>query len=60
MKPTNKKERATEILAYGLASNFSKEKIIGLLKNEGLPVAAILSEWDWGVSNECVPVDFSP
>ena len=52
MKPNNKKERATEIVAYGLASNFSKDKIIGLLKNEGLPVAAILSEWDWGLSNE--------
>ncbi len=52
MKPNNKKERATEIVAYGLASNFSKDKIVRELKNEGVYSAAILTHWDWEESNE--------
>jgi hypothetical protein len=52
MKPNNKKERATEIVAYGLASNFSKDKIVSELKNEGVYSAAVLTHWDWEESNE--------
>lgn len=52
MKPNNKKERATEIVAYGLASDFSKDKIVSELKKEGVYSAAILTHWDWEESNE--------